>query len=84
MPSGLSDQSRGTEDAWQEASLRTTVRAENEVEAHKLVNNYMVNKAPFHFGCLQEPPAASPVSQVHFSAVINGDVTLRAACLNLH
>ncbi|XP_017349763.1 cation/H+ exchanger protein 1 isoform X2 [Ictalurus punctatus] len=37
----LSVHSRGTEDAWQEASLRTTIRAENEVEAHKLVNNYM-------------------------------------------
>ncbi|XP_060759700.1 cation/H+ exchanger protein 1 [Neoarius graeffei] len=37
----LSLHSRGTEDPWQEASLRTTIHAENEVEAHKLVNNYM-------------------------------------------
>uniref|UniRef100_A0AAR2JEQ1 Cation/H+ exchanger protein 1 n=1 Tax=Pygocentrus nattereri TaxID=42514 RepID=A0AAR2JEQ1_PYGNA len=28
------------EDAWQEASCRTTIHAENEVEAHKLANNY--------------------------------------------
>uniref|UniRef100_A0A673J1H6 Low affinity vacuolar monovalent cation/H(+) antiporter-like n=1 Tax=Sinocyclocheilus rhinocerous TaxID=307959 RepID=A0A673J1H6_9TELE len=27
-------------DVWQEASIRTTIRAENEVEAHKLANNY--------------------------------------------
>lgn len=46
--SGLSEQSRGTEDPWQEASLRTTIRAENEVEAHKLVNNYMVNNPVFY------------------------------------
>ncbi|XP_066523947.1 cation/H+ exchanger protein 1 isoform X2 [Hoplias malabaricus] len=29
-----------TDDAWQEASCRTTIHAENEVEAHKLANNY--------------------------------------------
>uniref|UniRef100_A0A9J8BUY5 Cation/H+ exchanger protein 1 n=1 Tax=Cyprinus carpio carpio TaxID=630221 RepID=A0A9J8BUY5_CYPCA len=32
--------SRCTDDVWQEASIRTTLRAENEVEAHKLANNY--------------------------------------------
>uniref|UniRef100_A0A671QZF9 Low affinity vacuolar monovalent cation/H(+) antiporter-like n=1 Tax=Sinocyclocheilus anshuiensis TaxID=1608454 RepID=A0A671QZF9_9TELE len=32
--------SRCTDDVWQEASIRTTIRAENEVEAHKLANNY--------------------------------------------
>ncbi|XP_016126346.1 low affinity vacuolar monovalent cation/H(+) antiporter-like isoform X1 [Sinocyclocheilus grahami] len=32
--------SRCTDDVWQEASIRTTVRAENEFEAHKLANNY--------------------------------------------
>uniref|UniRef100_A0A672SY01 Low affinity vacuolar monovalent cation/H(+) antiporter-like n=1 Tax=Sinocyclocheilus grahami TaxID=75366 RepID=A0A672SY01_SINGR len=32
--------SRCTDDVWQEASIRTTIRADNEVEAHKLANNY--------------------------------------------
>ncbi|XP_030642822.1 cation/H+ exchanger protein 1 [Chanos chanos] len=32
--------SRCTDDGWQEGSCRTTIRAENEVEAHKLANNY--------------------------------------------
>ncbi|XP_065145763.1 cation/H+ exchanger protein 1 [Paramisgurnus dabryanus] len=32
--------SRCPDDVWQEASIRTTIRAENEVEAHKLANNY--------------------------------------------
>ncbi|XP_076861451.1 cation/H+ exchanger protein 1 [Brachyhypopomus gauderio] len=30
-----------TDDAWQELSCKTTIHAENEVEAHKLANNYM-------------------------------------------
>ncbi|KAI7791622.1 cation/H+ exchanger protein 1 [Triplophysa rosa] len=32
--------SRCMDDVWQETSIRTTIRAENEVEAHKLANNY--------------------------------------------
>lgn len=39
-----SGQSRCTDDVWQEASIRTTIRAENEVEANKLANNYRVCK----------------------------------------
>lgn len=39
-----SGHSRCTDDVWQEASIRTTIRAENEVEAHKLANNYRVCK----------------------------------------
>uniref|UniRef100_A0A673JRX0 Low affinity vacuolar monovalent cation/H(+) antiporter-like n=1 Tax=Sinocyclocheilus rhinocerous TaxID=307959 RepID=A0A673JRX0_9TELE len=35
-----SGHSRCTDDVWQEASIRTTIRAENEFEAHKLANNY--------------------------------------------
>ncbi|NP_001020678.2 cation/H+ exchanger protein 1 [Danio rerio] len=31
---------RCPEDIWQEASIRTSIRAENEVEAHKVANNY--------------------------------------------
>lgn len=42
--SGHSLHSRCTDDVWQEASIRTTIRAENEVEAHKLANNYRVCK----------------------------------------
>lgn len=42
--SGHSLHSRCTDDVWQEASVRTTIRAENEVEAHKLANNYKVCK----------------------------------------
>ncbi|XP_026877429.2 cation/H+ exchanger protein 1 [Electrophorus electricus] len=30
-----------SEDVWQEVSCRTSIHAENEVEAHKLANNYM-------------------------------------------
>uniref|UniRef100_A0A672L9I8 Low affinity vacuolar monovalent cation/H(+) antiporter-like n=1 Tax=Sinocyclocheilus grahami TaxID=75366 RepID=A0A672L9I8_SINGR len=40
LSSGHSLHSRCTDDVWQEASIRTTVRAENEFEAHKLANNY--------------------------------------------
>ncbi|KAJ8269746.1 hypothetical protein COCON_G00123530 [Conger conger] len=30
----------GAEDVWEEATCKTTIRAENEVEAHKVANNY--------------------------------------------
>uniref|UniRef100_A0A6Q2XQ05 Cation/H+ exchanger protein 1 n=1 Tax=Esox lucius TaxID=8010 RepID=A0A6Q2XQ05_ESOLU len=41
VPTGGTGHQHCGEDAWQEdTSMRTTIRVENEVEAHKLANNY--------------------------------------------
>lgn len=34
------------DDAWEEGRYKTTISAENEVEAQKLANNYRVTKPP--------------------------------------
>ena len=42
ISSGRSTPSQYGEDAWHDTTVRTTIRADNEVEAHKEANNYKV------------------------------------------
>lgn len=41
--SGWSTSSRCGEDCWHEGTTKTTVRVDNEVEAHREANNYKVS-----------------------------------------